>query len=98
LVDIKPKIPLFIKILPPFSDESLFRILSLSGNIDKRARKKYMSDTSPSTSSTGLFAPKPPSANLRAPIRTGSKKIIATDVTSAAWQIVAGIGRLPGKL
>lgn len=46
---------------------------------------------SPSTSSTGLFAPSPPSANLRFPIRTGSKKVVAAEVASAAWQILAGI-------
>lgn len=41
-------------------------------------------NASPSTSSTGLFAPKPPSTNLRAPIVTGLKNEVAADVVRAA--------------
>lgn len=54
-----------------------------------------ISDASPSISSTGLLAPRAPSANLRAPIDTGSKKVVAADVARAAWQMVAEI---PGLL
>jgi hypothetical protein len=46
-------------------------------------------DASPSTSSAGLFAPKAPSANVRSPILTGSKNVVAADVARAACQIVA---------
>jgi hypothetical protein len=50
-----------------------------------------MFDASPSTSSTGLFAPSPPSANERSPMLTGSKKVVAADVARAAWHIVEWI-------
>lgn len=39
---------------------------------------------SPFTSSTGLFEPNPPLANVRCPILTGSKKVVAADVAKAA--------------
>ncbi len=41
------------------------------------------------TSDIGLFAPSAPSAYLRVPIFTGSKKEVAADVAKAASQIVA---------
>lgn len=53
---------------------------------------------SPSTSSTGLFAPSPPSANVRFPMLTGSKNVVAADVASAAWHIVAIIFGSSGKV
>ena len=46
-------------------------------------------DASPSTSSTGLFAPKAPSANVRFPMLTGLKNVVAADVARAASHIVA---------
>lgn len=55
-------------------------------------------DASPSTSSTGLFAPRPPSANVRSPILTGSKNVVAADVARAAWHIVARIFGSSGRL
>lgn len=49
----------------------------------------HMFDASPSTSSTGLFAPSPPSASERSPILTGLKNVVAADVARAARHIVA---------
>ena len=46
--------------------------------------KHQIFDASPSTSSTGLFAPNPPSANVRSPMLTGSKNVVAADVARAA--------------
>jgi hypothetical protein len=57
-----------------------------------------MLDASPSTSSTGLFAPRPPSANERSPMLTGSKKVVAAEVARAASQIVARIFGSWGRL
>jgi hypothetical protein len=51
----------------------------------------HILQASPSTSSTGLFAPNPPSANERSPMLTDSKKVVAADVARAASHIVARI-------
>jgi hypothetical protein len=48
-----------------------------------------MFNASPSTWSTGLFAPVPPSVKLRFPMGTTSKNVEAADVARAASQIVA---------
>lgn len=44
----------------------------------------------------GVVGPSAPFANLRAPIETGSKKVVVADVARAAWQMVAGVSGLPG--
>jgi len=38
-----------------------------------------------------IIAPRPPSANVRSPILTASKKVVAADVARAAWHIMAQI-------
>jgi hypothetical protein len=45
-----------------------------------------------------LFAPRPASANLRSPMLTGSKNVVAADVARAAWHIVAQIFGSSGRL
>jgi hypothetical protein len=55
-------------------------------------------EASPSTSSTGLFAPNAPSTKQRDLISTGVKKLVAADVARAASQMVAGMSGSSAKL
>jgi hypothetical protein len=73
-------------------------IKHLTSGFKSPVLEHHIFDASPSTSSTGLFAPSPPSANERLPMATGSKKVVAADVARAAWHIVARIFGSSGRL
>lgn len=64
----------------------------LTSGFNSAVSGHQMFEASPSTSSTGLFAPSAPSTNVRAPITTGSKKRVAADVAKAASLMVGGSG------
>jgi hypothetical protein len=66
-------------------------IKHLTSGFKSAVSRHQMLDASLSTSSTGLFAPNPPSTNVRGPILTGSKNLVAADVAKAASHIVGRV-------